>query len=479
MTLGHKKKLRIAESFPHLSATNHEDYQQSLGQIVRCISAALEAEGCSIFLEREPGKFTLEAGTGLLATSQQGLTYYQSGEGLTGWVAKHGRGLRIKNVHDTAGLKILAPDLQWRAKVIDSPSSRKSAFLAVPIMVDSYVLGVIRVTGRDRPFTEEDQEQLIDFSNRLANQLTKWPHILRSLPAQSKGAEITGKRIEAVPARRGPVSSPRIFISYARSDRLKAKRLARELQKTGASIWFDEWQLRVGDSLRERIDDALSTSDYLLILLSPSSARSKWIRKEWSSAFSRELSSRSITVIPVLLADCQVPAEIASRQVIDLRTEFNARVRQFAEQFAVLPQLDLRSMNEVQLIALVQDILVALGFREVRMTHGPNERGYDIEARLRPADPFATEDERWLVQVKSYRSGRADLKTITQMFALVDFWPREAKGLIVTNGQLTSVARSWFESAAQREGRNVRVLDGTDLREILLRHPEIARRHLQ
>jgi len=206
MTLNRKKELRIAKSLPRLSATSHEDYQRSLGQIVRCISTALEAEGCSIFLERAPGKFTLEASTGLLATSQRGLIYYQSGEGLTGWVAKHGQGLRIENVHDPAELKVLAPALQWRAKVINSPFSRKSTFLAVPIMVDSYVLGVIRVTGRDRPFTEEDQERLIDFSNKLANQLTKWPHILRSLPAQSKGAEMSGKHIESVPSRSGPLA---------------------------------------------------------------------------------------------------------------------------------------------------------------------------------------------------------------------------------------------------------------------------------
>jgi hypothetical protein len=173
-----------------------------------------------------------------------------------------------------------------------------------------------------------------------------------------------------------------------------------------------------------------------------------------------------------------VPAELASRQVVDLRAEFDLRVREFAQRFAALHHVDLRVMNEVQLTALVQEILVALGFHDIRVSHGQNERGYDIEARIRSADPFTTEDDRWLVQVKSYRSGRADLKTITQMFALVDFWPREAKGLIVTNGQLTSVARSWLASAAQRRGRHVRVLDGTDLREILLRHPEIGRRRI-
>lgn len=472
--------MSMTQGLPHLRASSTRDYRESLTKIAHYIVNAFGADDCSIFLEREPGKYTLEATTSRsLSSARWRSAYYQRGEGLTGWVAKHARGLRIGDVHDTAELRSVASDLRWFAKYVEVPRPRTGPFLAVPIIVHKYVLGVIRVVGRDRPFSEDEEERLIELSDELAKQLRLCPHLLRSVPTLGKKPRRTHGRIETVREATKRRIRARVFISYAHSDRPKAKRLVQELRKAGASVLFDEWELKAGDSLLDRIDQALSTSDYLLVLLSPHSVRSNWVRREWGKAFENEISARAITVIPILIADCKVPTRLATRQVLDLRGDFDAGVRWLAEQLSLSPQLDLGSMSERQLSALVQDILVALGFRDVRSPQGAFERGYDIEASLRTCDPFSTEDERWLVEIKSYKSGRADLKSISQMFHLIDILPHEAKGLIVTNSQLTSAARAWLESAVQGRRRQVRILDGTDLKEILLRHPDIARRHLR
>jgi hypothetical protein len=51
--------------------------------------------------------------------------------------------------------------------------------------------------------------------------------------------------------------------------------------------------------------------------------------------------------------------------------------------------------------------------------------------------------------------------------------PKGYKGLLVTNGQLTSAARAWLESAEAKNRAEVRVVDGPELKRLLLRHKEL------
>jgi hypothetical protein len=271
---------------------------------------------------------------------------------------------------------------------------------------------------------------------------------------------------------------PRLFLSYAAKDKNYASRLAEELKKTGASVWFDEWELQIGDSLRQRIDEAIAISDYLLILLSPNSVSSNWIQAEWRAALSNELNDRAVTVIPVLLADCDIPSDLSGRLYLDLRSNFQEGVARLVEQLSLTPQIDFEGLNENTLMKIFVDLLDALGFYDVQVHHGPDELGKDIEARFRNKDPFGKETEEvWLVQVKLYKNGRADLRSISQMFQIIGTMPENYKGLIVTNGQVTSAARSWLESAIKSKRDEIRVIDGTELRRLLLKHPTLIRKY--
>ncbi|MDO7877677.1 toll/interleukin-1 receptor domain-containing protein [Hymenobacter sp. ASUV-10] len=61
-----------------------------------------------------------------------------------------------------------------------------------------------------------------------------------------------------------------VFISYASEDRAElAGPLAERLASFGVKVWFDKFELRIGDSLRERIDEGLSQSRYGIVILSP------------------------------------------------------------------------------------------------------------------------------------------------------------------------------------------------------------------
>jgi hypothetical protein len=84
-----------------------------------------------------------------------------------------------------------------------------------------------------------------------------------------------------------------IFISYSRADSDFATKLALQLIKHKATVWIDQWELHVGDSLVQRIQDAIQGTSGLLVILSKASVESEWCRKELSSGLIRELEEKA------------------------------------------------------------------------------------------------------------------------------------------------------------------------------------------
>ena len=74
--------------------------------------------------------------------------------------------------------------------------------------------------------------------------------------------------------------SVRVFLSYDRADEAFAKTLFEELTKRGLSVWRDEEELLPGDNWAEQIGEALKKSRAMVVLISPESMRSKWVRHE-------------------------------------------------------------------------------------------------------------------------------------------------------------------------------------------------------
>jgi signal transduction protein with GAF and PtsI domain len=114
----------------------------------------LGADGSSIFLRDSiTGRYVLRSTTGLQESTgmPDERIEYEPGEGLTGWIAKHGRPLCIANVQDRKALRRIAKDLVWSKKYSEISSDPDRAYLGVPILSrdGDTVLGVLRVSGRE------------------------------------------------------------------------------------------------------------------------------------------------------------------------------------------------------------------------------------------------------------------------------------------------------------------------------------------
>lgn len=204
---------------------------------------------------------------------------------------------------------------------------------------------------------------------------------------------------------------PQAFLSYAQEDRDVATRIANTLRNAGLRMWFDTWELATGDSIAERIDHA-AASDFLVVLLSPHSVASQWVQQELNVALTTELKDRAITLIPVMIEDCELPQILTDRFYLDLRYDLKAGIQQLIEQLLVAPDLDFSRLNWGTFENLVASLLLELGF-SVRRQPRHRDTVFDIIASYPSNDPFATEQpETWLVATRFRRMERISLHDV-------------------------------------------------------------------
>jgi hypothetical protein len=117
-----------------------------------------------------------------------------------------------------------------------------------------------------------------------------------------------------------------IFISYSHADAQLAHTLADELRSRGADIWIDTEELRLGDSLIERIAEAINQGDFLAALVSPASVESEWCKRELALAITQGINNRRVTVLPLQVEEVEMPPMLRDRLWAPLREHNVAEV---------------------------------------------------------------------------------------------------------------------------------------------------------
>ena len=85
-------------------------------------------------------------------------------------------------------------------------------------------------------------------------------------------------------------------------------------------VWYDEGELRWGDTLLRQLEDALEHSRYYVLVISPDYVSSQWQSFETGVALTRQMSDRSERILPVFIGDLDLsvlPHTIASLTGLD------------------------------------------------------------------------------------------------------------------------------------------------------------------
>lgn len=126
----------------------------------------------------------------------------------------------------------------------------------------------------------------------------------------------------------------RVFISYASADVELARRIAEALSERGIQVWYDQWLLKPGDNLIQRIGDGIRDADALLVLVSEDFGNSKWAQHELSTWLLSEAGQDRKVILPVRVRGASMPFDLQTRVYFDLTDDSPASLARLIESIA-------------------------------------------------------------------------------------------------------------------------------------------------
>lgn len=122
-----------------------------------------------------------------------------------------------------------------------------------------------------------------------------------------RGAGLSDKMIEFVRSiAANPIEFNSCFISYSTKDQEFATRLHADLQASGVRCWFAPHDIKGGKKLHEQIDWAIHFHDRTLLILSPGSINSAWVKTEIAKTRKREVEEKRQILFPIRLLEFDV-----------------------------------------------------------------------------------------------------------------------------------------------------------------------------
>lgn len=119
-----------------------------------------------------------------------------------------------------------------------------------------------------------------------------------------------------------------VFISHASEDKNDVVRpLANALVEEGLSVWYDEFELRIGDSLRRKIDKGLANSRFGIVVLSKDFINKGWTNYELDGIITRVVSGEQV-VLPIW-------HNITKKEVIDFSPSLADKLARNTSAFTV------------------------------------------------------------------------------------------------------------------------------------------------
>lgn len=118
-----------------------------------------------------------------------------------------------------------------------------------------------------------------------------------------------------------------MFVSYRTPDAALAEKLATAVREEGHDVWLDQWEIAVGDSIVERIDQGLTGLSYLLLCYSAAGNETAWQGREWRPTLARQLAGEPVKILPVRISGGTPPAILRDIRYADLVRDWDKGVR--------------------------------------------------------------------------------------------------------------------------------------------------------
>src|SRR5947209_2769246 len=112
---------------------------------------------------------------------------------------------------------------------------------------------------------------------------------------------------------------PTVFLSHSSQDQPFVRDLAQFLEQDHQlQVWLDEGEISPGENIVQKIGAGLD-ADFILLILSPDSVSSAWVREEWTAAYWDQINHQHTKLAGVLYRDCNIPTLLRNKKYFDLR----------------------------------------------------------------------------------------------------------------------------------------------------------------
>lgn len=111
------------------------------------------------------------------------------------------------------------------------------------------------------------------------------------------------------------------FLSHNHKDKEFVRRLSRDLEGHGVHYWLDEAEMKIGDSLIQKIREGIDRVDYFVVVLSSNSVNAPWVANELDVAMNFQIQGKPIKVLPLMLSKCDLPGFLVGKVYGDFTNE--------------------------------------------------------------------------------------------------------------------------------------------------------------
>lgn len=113
-----------------------------------------------------------------------------------------------------------------------------------------------------------------------------------------------------------------LFLSHSSRDKAAVEKLASELRRRDISVWLDEWEIDVGDSITEKVQQGLKEARFVAVWLTAHAVTDGWVTREWQTMVYQETTSKLVVVLPLLAEECEIPTFLSDKKYADFRLSF-------------------------------------------------------------------------------------------------------------------------------------------------------------
>lgn len=279
---------------------------------------------------------------------------------------------------------------------------------------------------------------------------------------------------------------PVIFLSHSKPNKPFVRKLADRLKGDGVDVWLDELEIKIGESIHQKVNDGLKKSDFFALVLSQASVKSKWVNEELSSASSIEkYQKKGIFILPILIEECDVPPLLLDRRYANFEQDEEAAYQELVDSIfhhfeethpdVKIPEYKSKPLGEIlyENIAenrevlnqipprlfeeLIGDLFKRMGY-DTELTAMSRDGGYDIIA-TKSSIP-GIKPETFLIQCKRYSKPVGE-SAIRELAGLVAYRDKPARGMLVTSSNFTRGA----VEIAKHTG--IDLIDGNTIKELV------------